>query len=141
MVSVPLALQSGDVVGEKNFFLLDYGIKWEYIIEDECVRSQCVALSTSEYVKEGVEAVALWFLPRSSELNKEKDMVVSDETMTTLCNAITSITEALDRNNSTLEKILGHYNSVVPPMQENADRSNRIGREAEIQNGGGYIEN
>jgi len=31
-----------------------------------------VALSTSEYVKEGVEAVALWFLPRSSELNKEK---------------------------------------------------------------------
>ena len=24
------ALQSGDVVGEKNFFLLDYGIKWEY---------------------------------------------------------------------------------------------------------------
>ena len=100
-----------------------------------------MALSTSEYVKEGVEAVALWFLPRSSELNKEKDMVVSDETMTTLCNAITSITEALDRNNSTLEKILGQYNSVVPPMQDNADRSNRIGREAEIQNGGGYIEN
>jgi len=72
MVPVPASRQSGDVVGEKNFFLLDYGIKWEYIIEDECVRSQCVALSTSEYVKEGVEAVALWFLPRSSELNKEK---------------------------------------------------------------------
>ena len=68
-------------------------------------------------------------------------MVISDETMTSLCNAITSITEALDRNNSTLEKILGHYNSVVPPMQENADRSNRIGREAETLNGGGYIEN
>ena len=73
--------------------------------------------------------------------NKEKDMVVSDETMTTLCNAITSITEALDRNNSTLEKILGHYNSVVPPMQENADRSNRIGRQVELENGGGHIEN
>ena len=73
-------------------------------------------------------------------------MVISDETMTSLCNAITSITEALDRNNSTLEKILGHYNSVVPPMQENADRSNRIGREVELQNGpyenrGGLIEN
>ena len=73
-------------------------------------------------------------------------MVVSDETMTTLCNAITSITEALDRNNSTLEKILGHYNSVVPSMKEGADRSNRIGREVELQNGavgalGGYIEN
>ena len=73
--------------------------------------------------------------------NKEKDMVISDETMTTLCNAITSITEALDRNNSTLEKILGHYNSVVPPMQENADRSNRIGRQVELENGGGHIEN
>ena len=68
-------------------------------------------------------------------------MVISDETMTSLCNAITSITEALDRNNNTLEKILGHYNSVVPPMKEGADRSNRFGREAEIQNGGGLIEN
>ena len=68
-------------------------------------------------------------------------MVISDETMTTLCNAITSITEALDRNNSTLEKILGHYNSVVPPMQENADRANRIGRQVELENGGGHIEN
>ena len=68
-------------------------------------------------------------------------MVISDETMTSLCNAITSMTEALDRNNDTLNKILGHYNSVVPPMKEGADRSNRIGREVETQNGGGYIEN
>ena len=68
-------------------------------------------------------------------------MVVSDETMATLCNAITSITEALDKNNSTLEKILAHYNSVVPPMKEGADRSNRFGREAELKNGGGLIEN
>jgi len=34
---------------------LDYGIRWEYIIEDECVRSQCVTLSITEYIKEGVE--------------------------------------------------------------------------------------
>jgi len=73
-------------------------------------------------------------------------MVMSDETMATLCNAITSITEALEKNNSTLERILVHYNSVVPPMKEGADRSNRIGREVEIQNGavgalGGHIEN
>ena len=61
--------------------------------------------------------------------------------MATLCNAITSITEALDKNNSTLEKILAHYNSVVPPMKEGADRSNRFGREAELENGGGLIEN
>ena len=47
-------------------------MKWDYIIEDECVRSQCVILSTSENVQERVETVALWFLPRSSELNKEK---------------------------------------------------------------------
>ena len=125
----------------KFSFPLDYQIEWDYIIEDECVRSQCVILSTSENVQERVETVALWFLPRSSELNKEKEMVVSDETMTTLCNAITSITEALEKNNSTLERILGHYNSVVPPMKEGADRANRVNREAELQNGGGYMEN
>ena len=67
--------------------------------------------------------------------------MMSDETMATLCNAITSITEALEKNNSTLERILGHYNSVVPPMKENTDRANRINREAELQNGGGHIEN
>ena len=50
--------------------------------------------------------------------------------------------EALE-NNSTLERveILGHYNSVVPPMKEGADRANRVNREAELQNTGGYIEN
>jgi len=58
-----------------------------------------------------------------------------------IVSALDGITEALNKNNQTLEKILGHYNSVVPPMQENADRANRIGREAETQNGGGYIEN
>ena len=58
-----------------------------------------------------------------------------------IVSALDSITEALNKNNQTLEKILGHYNSVVPPMKEGADRSNRFGREVEIQNGGGYIEN
>ena len=76
----------------------------------------------------------------------EKDMVLSDENMDMVCATLRGITEALNRNNETLEKILTHYNSVVPPMKEGADRSNRIGREVELQNGavgalGGYIEN
>jgi hypothetical protein len=58
-----------------------------------------------------------------------------------IVSALDSITEALNKNNQTLEKILGHYNSVVPPMKEGADRSNRFGREVELKNGGGYIEN
>ena len=73
-------------------------------------------------------------------------MVLSDENMDMVCATLKGITEALNRNNETLEKILGHYNSVVPPMKEGADRSNRIGREVELQNGavgalGGHIEN
>jgi len=68
-------------------------------------------------------------------------MVFSDENMSMVCNVIKGITEALDRNNKTLEKILHHYNSVVPPMKEGADRSNRIGRDLELENGGGHIEN
>ena len=58
-----------------------------------------------------------------------------------VCATLKGITEALDRNNETLEKILGHYNAVVPPMKEGADRSNRIGRQVELENGGGHIEN
>ena len=68
-------------------------------------------------------------------------MVLSDENMDMVCATLKGITAALNRNNETLEKILTHYNSVVPPMKEGADRANRINREAEIQNGGGYIEN
>ena len=56
----------------KFSFPLDYQMKWDYIIEDECVRSQCVILSTSENVQERVETVALWFLPCSSEMEKER---------------------------------------------------------------------
>ena len=68
-------------------------------------------------------------------------MVFSDESLAMVCASLKGITEALDRNNETLEKILGHYNAVVPPMKEGADRSNRIGRQVELENGGGHIEN
>ena len=68
-------------------------------------------------------------------------MVFSDESLAMVCATLKGITEALDRNNETLEKILGHYNAVVPPMKERADRSNRIGRQVELENGGGHIEN
>jgi|TARA_R110002020_G_scaffold121706_4_gene276623 hypothetical protein len=68
-------------------------------------------------------------------------MVFSDESLAMVCATLKGITEALDRNNETLEKILGHYNAVVPPMKEGADRSNRIGRQVELENGGGHIEN
>ena len=66
-------------------------------------------------------------------------MVFSDESLAMVCATLKGITEALDRNNETLEKILGHYNAVVPPMKEGADRSNRIGRQVELENGGGHI--
>jgi len=68
-------------------------------------------------------------------------MVFSDESLEMVCATLRGITEALNRNNETLEKILTHYNSVVPPMKEGADRSNRIGRQVELENGGGHIEN
>ena len=68
-------------------------------------------------------------------------MVFSDESLAMVCATLKGITEALDRNNETLEKILGHYNAGVPPMKEGADRSNRIGRQVELENGGGHIEN
>ena len=68
-------------------------------------------------------------------------MVFSDEGLAMVCATLKGITEALARNNETLEKILGHYNAVVPPMKEGADRSNRIGRQVELENGGGHIEN
>ena len=68
-------------------------------------------------------------------------MVFSDESLAMVCATLKGITEALDRNNETLEKILGHYNAVVPPMKEGADRSNRFGRQVELENGGGHIEN
>jgi len=56
---------------------------------------------------------------------------MTDEQIEMLTNAIMDITKALDRNNATLETILGHYNGIVPQMRENVDRANRFGRQAE----------
>ena len=54
-------------------------------------------------------------------------MVVDD----TISQALNRIADCLEDNNQTLNKILAHYNSVVPPMKENTDRSNKFGRMAE----------
>ena len=56
-------------------------------------------------------------------------MVVDD----TICQAINRVADAIEENNETLKKILGHYNEVVPPMKENADRSNKFGRIADAE--------
>jgi len=56
-------------------------------------------------------------------------MVVDD----TICQAINRVADAIEENNETLKKILGHYNSVVPPMKEGADRSNKYGRIADAE--------
>ena len=54
-------------------------------------------------------------------------MVVDDQ----INQALNRIADALEENGATLNKILAHYNSVVPPMKENADRANKYGRMAE----------
>ena len=54
-------------------------------------------------------------------------MVVDD----TISQALNRIAEAIEENSVTLNKILAHYDSVVPPMKEGADRSNKFGRMAE----------
>ena len=60
---------------------------------------------------------------------KRVRMVVDD----TISQALNRIADCLEDNNNTLNKILAHYNSVVPPMKEGADRSNKFGRIAEAQ--------
>jgi hypothetical protein len=45
--------------------------------------------------------------------------------------ALNRIADCLEENNTTLNQILAHYNSVVPPMKENTDRANKYGRMAE----------
>jgi len=62
-------------------------------------------------------------------IEREQIMVVDD----TISQALNRIADALEENNETLKKILGHYNEVVPPMKENTDRSNRLGRVVESQ--------
>jgi len=54
-------------------------------------------------------------------------MVVDD----TITQALNRIADNQEEMNETLKKILGHYNSVVPPMKENTDRANKYGRMAE----------
>ena len=56
-------------------------------------------------------------------------MVVDDS----ITQALNRIADQLEENNDTLKKILGHYNSVVPPMKEGADRSNKYGRIADAE--------
>ena len=47
--------------------------------------------------------------------------------------ALNRIAENQEELNDTLKQILGHYNSVVPPMKEGADRSNKYGRIADAE--------
>ena len=54
-------------------------------------------------------------------------MVVDDH----LTQAVNRVADAIEENTLLIAKILAHYNSVVPPMKENADRSNKYGRMAE----------
>ena len=56
--------------------------------------------------------------------------MVVDESISLALNRIADNQEEL---NETLKKILAHYNSVVPPMKEGADRSNKYGRIAEAE--------
>ena len=54
--------------------------------------------------------------------------MVVDETIS---QALDRIAEAIEDSNETLKLILAHYNLVVPPMEENANRANKFGRMAE----------
>ena len=50
-----------------------------------------------------------------------------------LITALNRIADGIEEGNSLLDRIANHYDSVVPPMKENADRSNRLGRVVENQ--------
>ena len=56
--------------------------------------------------------------------------MVVDDTISQALNRIAGNQEEL---NNTLKEILAHYNSVVPPMKEGAERSNKYGRIAEAE--------
>jgi len=60
-------------------------------------------------------------------------MVVDDS----ITNAINRVADNQEEMIDVLKKILGHYNAVVPPMKESADRSNKYGRLAESEEMGG----
>ena len=63
----------------------------------------------------------------------QKGVNMTDEQVKMICEVLKDITKALDKNNATLNTILGHYNGIVPQMRENVDRANRFGREAETR--------
>ena len=67
---------------------------------------------------------------RANFISRKRVRMVVDDTIS---QALNRIAEAIEENSITLNKILAHYNSVVPPMKENADRSNRLGRVVENQ--------
>ena len=50
---------------------------------------------------------------------------MTDEQVTMICEALNNITNALVKNETTLNTILGHYNGIVPQMRENVDRANK----------------
>jgi len=54
-------------------------------------------------------------------------MVVDD----TITQALNRIAENQEEMNDTLKRILGHYDSVVPVMKRNADRSEDIAKAQE----------
>ena len=54
-------------------------------------------------------------------------MVVDDS----ISQALNRIADAIEENSVSLNKILAHYDSVVPPMKEGAARSNKFGRMTE----------
>ncbi len=56
-------------------------------------------------------------------------MVVDDS----ITQAINRVADNQEEMIDVLKKILAHYNSVVPPMKENAERSNKFGRLADAE--------
>ena len=49
----------------------------------------------------------------------------------TICEALNRIADNQEEMNDTLKRILGHYDSVVPVMKRNADRSEDIAKAQE----------
>ena len=63
-------------------------------------------------------------------LEIERYIMVVDDSIT---NAINRVADNQEEMIDVLKKILGHYNAVVPPMKEGADRSNKYGRIADAE--------
>ena len=60
---------------------------------------------------------------------KRVRMVVDDQ----LTAAVNRVADCIEENTLIVAKILAHYNAVVPPMKENADRANKFGRISEAE--------